>query len=66
MAQSCDREMHGTPRTPHPHAGRGKEIGRLHADALGLFLDYDWPGNVLELRNAIEHAFISAISSKHT
>lgn len=34
------------------------EIQGLTADAMDLLKSYDWPGNIRELRNVIEHAFI--------
>jgi DNA-binding NtrC family response regulator len=34
--------------------------GLLTPDALGVMLDYDWKGNVRELANAMEYAFILA------
>ncbi len=37
---------------------RGKDINGLDSDALGLLMDYDWPGNVHELLHAIEYAFV--------
>ncbi|HPQ71589.1 MAG TPA: sigma 54-interacting transcriptional regulator [bacterium] len=40
------------------NAEKGKEIGDLTPDALEALLAYDWPGNIRELENAIEHAFI--------
>jgi PAS domain S-box-containing protein len=36
----------------------GKKISRIDEDALALFLDYSWPGNIRELENAVEHAFV--------
>jgi len=35
-----------------------KEIGGLSAEALALLQRYDFPGNVRELENALEHAFV--------
>jgi PAS domain S-box-containing protein len=35
-----------------------KSIKGITAEALSLFMAYDWPGNIRELENAIEHAFI--------
>ncbi|MBC7186729.1 MAG: sigma 54-interacting transcriptional regulator, partial [Calditrichaeota bacterium] len=35
-----------------------KSIRGVSADALSLLVAYDWPGNIRELENAIEHAFI--------
>ena len=36
----------------------GREEPRLSAEAKKLFLSYLWPGNVREMKNAIEHALI--------
>ncbi|HEX4516856.1 MAG TPA: sigma-54-dependent Fis family transcriptional regulator [Polyangiaceae bacterium] len=38
----------------------GKTVGRIAADALAGLASYDFPGNMRELRNAIEHAVILA------
>jgi len=37
-----------------------KRIVGFHNDALGLLLDYDYPGNVRELQNIISHAVVIA------
>jgi len=37
---------------------RGKDISGLSREALAALMHYDWPGNIRELQNAIEHAFI--------
>jgi transcriptional regulator with PAS, ATPase and Fis domain len=37
---------------------RSKDIVALNQEALHIFMDHDWPGNIRELENAIEHAFI--------
>jgi PAS domain S-box-containing protein len=37
---------------------KGKDITGLSQEALKSFMEYDWPGNIRELENAIEHAFI--------
>ncbi len=37
---------------------RNRNVVGLSPDALELMLRYDWPGNIRELENAIEHAFI--------
>jgi len=34
-----------------------KQIGQISDQAMSLFLGYDYPGNVRELENAVEHAF---------
>lgn len=36
----------------------GKRITAVSADALAVLKKYDWPGNIRELENVIEHAFI--------
>ncbi len=36
----------------------GKQIRAVRADAMKLLLNYDYPGNVRELQNIIEHAFV--------
>jgi two-component system, NtrC family, response regulator HydG len=36
----------------------GKKISRLSQSALSLFMDFDWPGNVRQLENMIEYAFV--------
>jgi PAS domain S-box-containing protein len=36
----------------------GKSIKNLNQEAMRLFMDYTWAGNVRELENAIEHAFV--------
>ena len=35
----------------------GKNIKKVEAKALGALLDYNWPGNIRELENALEYAF---------
>jgi DNA-binding NtrC family response regulator len=37
---------------------QGKKIRGLSPEALSVFRKYDWPGNIRELENVIEHAFI--------
>lgn len=36
----------------------GKKIRRVSQPAMKAFFDYQWPGNVREIGNAIEHAFV--------
>jgi transcriptional regulator with GAF, ATPase, and Fis domain len=36
----------------------GKKLGALTHDAALTLMDYCWPGNIRELENAIEHAFV--------
>jgi PAS domain S-box-containing protein len=35
-----------------------KLIEAVSEDAVKIFMDYDWPGNIRELEHALEHAFI--------
>lgn len=37
---------------------QNKKILGLSYDSLAIFMRHDWPGNIRELENAIEHAFI--------
>ncbi|NQZ01483.1 MAG: sigma-54-dependent Fis family transcriptional regulator [Bdellovibrionales bacterium] len=37
---------------------QGKSITGIRPEALGVLEKYDWPGNIRELENIIEHAFI--------
>jgi transcriptional regulator with PAS, ATPase and Fis domain len=37
----------------------GKKISGLTHDAAITLMDYCWPGNIRELENAIEHAFVT-------
>jgi two-component system, NtrC family, response regulator HydG len=36
----------------------GKRIRGVSVQAMRLMMDYAWPGNIRELKNAIEHAFV--------
>jgi len=37
---------------------RGKDINGVDHDALAVLMRYDYPGNIRELENVIEHAFV--------
>jgi transcriptional regulator with PAS, ATPase and Fis domain len=37
---------------------QGKSVGGVHPEVLGLLMAYDFPGNVRELENILEHAFV--------
>jgi len=37
---------------------RGKSIAGPSQETIEIFMNHDWPGNIRELENAIEHAFI--------
>lgn len=37
----------------------GKAISQLSADVRRILMDFCWPGNVRQLENAIEHAFVT-------
>ncbi|MCD4722800.1 MAG: sigma 54-interacting transcriptional regulator [Desulfobacula sp.] len=41
----------------------GKTINGLSHDAMELFMDYLWPGNIRELKNAMEYAFVTTEGS---
>ena len=36
----------------------GKRIDGVSNEALDLFMNYPWPGNIRELEHALEHAFV--------
>lgn len=36
----------------------GKNIGEVAPDAMDCFMEYAWPGNIRELENSIEYAFV--------
>jgi PAS domain S-box-containing protein len=36
----------------------GKNIRQISPEVINQFLKYDWPGNIRELENVLEHAFI--------
>lgn len=38
----------------------GRNISNVSNEALKLLIDYDWPGNIRELRNVIEHMVITS------
>ncbi|THB77884.1 MAG: PAS domain S-box protein [Desulfobacteraceae bacterium] len=35
-----------------------RSIAGVHPDAMRLLMEYPWPGNIRELENAVEHAFV--------
>lgn len=38
----------------------GKHIKGASPDVMDLFMEYNWPGNIRELENAMEHGFVRA------
>src|SRR6185436_7672321 len=36
-----------------------KKVRGISADAMRFLMNYSWPGNIRELRNALEHAFVT-------
>ncbi len=44
----------------------GKRITGISADALAVLKKYDWPGNIRELENVIEHAFVLELTNTIT
>jgi transcriptional regulator with PAS, ATPase and Fis domain len=39
-------------------SNRGKHVGGIDGEALGLLMDHDYPGNIRELENIVEHAYV--------
>ncbi len=37
---------------------QGKRIEQISSEAMAVLRQYDWPGNIRELENAIEHSFV--------
>lgn len=46
------------------NVAHSKKIIGISSDALSVLKKYDWPGNIRELENVIEHMFIMETSSK--
>src|SRR5918996_4922128 len=44
----------------------GKRVKGIARDALQRILEYPWPGNLRELKNAIEHAFVTVMGDRIT
>jgi len=44
---------------------QGKEVGSVHPEALELLRKYDWPGNVRQLKNALESAIFRTQMHEH-
>ena len=42
----------------------GKNVRRVTSDTMQILMDYSWPGNVKELENSIQHAFLLAKGEK--
>ena len=42
----------------HFNEKQGAKISKVSPEAMSLFQQYEWPGNIRELENVIEHAFI--------
>ncbi|NOX17841.1 MAG: PAS domain-containing protein [Chlorobi bacterium] len=42
-----------------------KPIEGIEKDALDLLIDFDWPGNIRQLKNAIEYAFVRSHQDKN-
>lgn len=43
---------------------KGRSVDGIARDALKLMMDYHWPGNVRQLRNAIEHACVTVAGDR--
>ena len=50
----------------HFNTIKGKLITDISPDALAILMDYDYPGNIRELENIIEHAFVLCRTSTIT
>jgi len=48
----------------HFNSKMGKAITGVESDAMSLIRAYDWPGNIRELKNVIERAFVVEKSSR--
>ena len=46
-----------------PKSPRRPKITEITPSAISLFMDYDWPGNIRELENAVEHSCIRSRSN---
>jgi DNA-binding NtrC family response regulator len=42
----------------------GKNVSGVTSDTMQILMDYSWPGNVKELENSIQHAFLLAEGEK--
>ena len=42
----------------------GKNVSGVTSDTMQILMDYSWPGNVKELENSIQHAFLLAKGEK--
>jgi len=43
---------------------RGERISETSSRAMALLMGYDWPGNIRELENAIEHAYVTSTTGR--
>ncbi len=41
-----------------------KDIGEIDDRALDILLNYDWPGNIRELENVLEYAFVRTVNNE--
>ena len=46
--------------------GRGTQVDGVARDTMDVLVDYPWPGNVRQLRNAIERACVTATGDRIT
>lgn len=47
-------------------AARGRGVTGIAKDALVRLMDYSWPGNIRQLRNAVEHALVTVTGDRIT
>ncbi len=46
------------------NSSNGKDVDGLTRESLESMLDYDWPGNIREIKNILESAFINNYTSR--
>ena len=57
VARETGRHPFG-PSFYHPNGKAGRAITGIDSEAMEILLNHDWPGNVRQLENAIEHALV--------
>ncbi|HEY7745870.1 MAG TPA: sigma 54-interacting transcriptional regulator, partial [Desulfuromonadales bacterium] len=43
---------------------RGERISEISSRGMALLMAYEWPGNIRELENAIEHAYVTSTTGR--
>ncbi|NDD91886.1 sigma-54-dependent Fis family transcriptional regulator [bacterium] len=57
-------QQHRQASSPSIHRGSQQSISGVEPDALELLKAHSWPGNIRELENVVEHAFVIESGSK--